>query len=254
MKTILKIGVGIGAAIGCVMAVLAVEADRQSSARTGDNMSTALSAPVQLVRYIPPSGSRPTPKTRVGKGGSRGEPGAGSATVTLLVPEHVAYTSREQPTLYWHLSGSMPRPVVVTITGLEDVQPLLEKTLAGPHAAGIHAFWLGDYGARLSAGKTYRCTVQVIEKPDQPSLSDPLATAFVERKDSSKGAARIGQSDDALSGAQRYAEGGLWLDALDALFDNSGRGASDPKLMQARQALLEQVELRGLPVAMVMSP
>ncbi len=250
MNTILRFGVGIGAVIACVMTALAAETDQQPSARTNDKVSIALSTPVPLVRYIPPSGNRPTPKTRVGKGGSRGGPGVASATVTLLVPEHVAYTSQEQPTLYWHLSDSMLRPVVVTVTGLDDVQPLLEKTLAGPHAAGIHAFKLGDYGVRLATGKTYRCTMQVIEKPDQPSLSDSLAMAFIERKTREQ----TGQHDDALSRAQRYAGSGLWLDALEALFDKGGRGASDPRLTQARQGLLEQVGLRGLPVSVVMSP
>ena len=246
MNTILKLCAGICPVIGLSMAAIAVETDTQGNMRSGDNASTAVSTQAQLVRYIPPSGSRPTPKTRVGKGCSRGVPGAASTTVTLLVPEHVAYTSQEQPTLYWHLSSTAPQSVVVTVTGLDDVQPLIEKALTGPHAAGIHYFRLRDYGARLTAGKIYRCSVQVVEKLGEPSVSDPLATAFVERKTGNKDIAQAGQHNSTLDRAQRYAGSGLWLDALDALFGSEGSEGSDATLMQARKALLEQVGLQGL--------
>jgi len=141
-------------------------------------------------------------------------------------------------TLYWFLPEATSLSVAVTIVDPNGVEPLLETTLPGPLAAGIHAVPLSKHGVRLAPNVEYQWFVAVIVDPARRArdvvsggsirsapAADPAATAA---------RARL---------AHAYAEAGLWYDALEQL-SAWLEAEPDAKVLHAhRAALLEQVGL-----------
>ena len=124
--------------------------------------------PSSLV-YRPPL--RGAPGGRVG-GGSRG---AGTVSVTALVPEGRALTSLAQPSLSWYLSSTTPAPVEVTISDDRAVKPVLEVRLPQPVQSGVQRIRLSDYGVKLEPGVQYKWFVTVVVDPAR-NMGQPTVT------------------------------------------------------------------------------
>jgi hypothetical protein len=183
------------------------------------------------VVYRPPR--RGSPGGRVA-GGGRGSPALPQPLA--LAPDHVAWTQSASPSLFWHLDGAPPETarIVFTLVLADGVEPLVERELALPAAAGIQRIRLADFGVMLSPEVDYAWSVSLLAGDDR---SADLV---------SEGTLRLVGSD-VLGGrpasARVFAEQGLWYDALEALSDALDETPSDPELRAQRDSLLRQAGL-----------
>jgi hypothetical protein len=201
--------------------------------------SAVAAASVAKPVYKPPL--RGAPAGRVG-GGTRGATERESFSLLVLAPDHVGYTVKEQPCLYWFISKPTSYPVEITVTERKAVKPLLEKVLNGSGAAGIQSICLADHGVGLKKDVTYKWFVTLVTDSTQRSR-DILAGGILER--SAPSAALSAK----LQGAERdrvpfiYAEEGFWYDALGSVTDLINASPGNRELRSQRCFLLDQVGL-----------
>jgi hypothetical protein len=178
------------------------------------------------------------PKGRVG-GGIRG--GDGPA-LYVLAPDHVGYTKDEQPLLFCYLSKPTPLPLEFTFIDSRAVRPILEARLKTPVQPGIHRLSLKDYGIKLEPGVQYKWYVTLLLGPEASSR-DIVAGGTIERIPFIEALAihlSSAKNEDAVF---RYAEAGLWYDAIATISDLIETAPNDRKLKKQRAALLRQVGL-----------
>src|SRR5262245_37721236 len=163
--------------------------------------------------------------------------------LSVLVPDHTGLTTKEQPSLFWFISGDTSLPVELTISDPNASEPLLEARIPGPVKRGIHRVRLTDYGVRLAPGVGYQWSVSVISDSARRSR-DIVGSGKIERIEfSTELQAKVaGAGKEDL--ATRYAEAGIWYDALEAASDLIERSPGDNKSVGYRTTLLRQV---GLP-------
>jgi hypothetical protein len=211
-------------------------------------VETALEAIAAQVSALPSDPSMPVyrppkdhvPRARI-ESGMRG--GAGNElTIIALVPDHVGFTTKKDPTLYWHVSQATSLPVQFTLTDSRSVRPIAEILLPHPKHAGVQTVRLKDYGISLDPGIQYRWSVSIRPDPDKPS-EDLVTGGMIERIEFNEGSA-LGFphacNKDAVS---RYAEAGLWYDAIDCISDLIGSNPDDSLLRKQRAYLLNQINL-----------
>jgi hypothetical protein len=157
-----------------------------------------------------------------------------------LAPSHVARTLSARPTLYWYLSEDTDRSLELVLADRISIDPLLEVTMEGPVAAGIHRLQLAEHGIALEPGKEYRWFVS-LESNERTASEDLVARGALlvvdegtELKDALE-AAPIGER------GRIYAEQGLWYDALDFISRRIEDTPRDAHLRELRANLLEQV-------------
>lgn len=185
--------------------------------------------------YKPPSRGAPT--QRVG-GGTRGLALAPPA-VAVLAPDHTGYTTRDQPTLYWHLSKPTTGKIEFVVTDASGVRRIAEHVLARTEGAGIQAVSLGDLDVRLGPDTDYRWSVALVPETGAGTRK-VLASGmvrFVPSPETLK--AKLAKSDDS-SRAAIYAEEGYWYDAVDVLVNDLRRGPEGPRARSHLAALLKQ--------------
>lgn len=195
--------------------------------------------------YKPPL--RGAPAGRVG-GGTRGANERESFALMVLAPDHIGYTLKEQPCLYWYISKATSFPVEVTLTERHAVQPLLEKVIQGPQTGGIQSVCLADYGVRLQPDIPYKWFITLVTDSGQRS-KDILAGGMLARVPPSAALQermKVAAKDQVPS---LYAEEGLWYDAVEAMARQIGDSPNDAGLREQLAALLAQVGLAeiGLP-------
>lgn len=174
-------------------------------------------------------------------GGARGAGGTDASLLTL-VPEQVALTTKEQPSLFWF--QSKPARAKLELTLIEPGKPKPLLTLGSPAVKpGIHRIRLTNHGVKLAPDVAYKWTVSLVPDPANRSL-DTVASGMVKRIQPTK---ELTQALAAASVADRpalYAQAGIWYDALEAISDEIDANPNDPSLLQERADLLKQV---GLP-------
>ena len=189
--------------------------------------------------YTPPK--RGMPGGRVG-GGSRSAENQ-RPVILVLAPDHVALTMQEQPSLFWYVSQATSGPVLFTLIDSRAVTPIVETGLTSPSQGGVQRIRLADYGIRLTTGVSYRWFVTLVLDPDKRS-KDVVGGGMIERvpliEALSVNLASTGNEDT----ARRYAEAGLWYDAIAVLSDQIDAAPQDSVYRKDRASLLEQV---GLP-------
>lgn len=218
--------------------------DKAELLTTPDSKQTVTPPPQTTgsqVPYIPPAPARPTPLIRVATGGTRGN-NQEFPRVTLLVPDHVARTLREQPSVFWYISRPTQQPTVLTLSINDQVNPLLELKLDSPVQAGIHEVKFSDHKVRLVPGKTYEWSVSINEITDRPASGDLVARGFIERI-APNDEAQSAEQNDLLKQAQIYAQNGIWYDALSVSSQTVYDRQLQEKLREHRKMLLKQVGL-----------
>lgn len=187
------------------------------------------------------------PRRRVG-GGRRG-PGDPLPELWALVPEHVARTAREQPSLFWYLSATSAGYVQFDLALIDEgsVEPLLEVRLPGPLTPGVQRVDLGAHAVRLSAGQEYQWSLAAVVDPDQRSR-DVVAIGWIERVAVPEGLDAKLAAAGTAGAASVYAESGLWYDALGAIWSLAEQRPGDPEPQRQLDALLTQVGLPALPL------
>jgi hypothetical protein len=186
---------------------------------------TAPAGPV----YVPPPRERP--RRRIG-GGVRG-PEAQLPRLYSLVPRHNGLTSFASPSLYWWIDAPPPADTRLALYLVNDItdETLLRVPLARPAAGGTHRVRLADHGVELQPGVEYEWSVALERGVSAEQLL--VASGWIERTTPS--AVGTAPGADAVT---RYAQQGLWYDALAAAAERSDAEALD--------ALLEQVGLGEL--------
>ena len=192
-------------------------------------------APV-LPRYVPPVHDAP----RVSVGAGTRAAGV-AAHLEAISPESLGQTLSPSPSLYWYLFEATQARVDFTLTDPASVAPLVEKTLPGPFAAGMHRVDLDALGVKLAPGTEYHWYVSLVTDPEERS-SDVVAGGIVLLVDGGalrEEVARVSAEERPLVLAQN----GIWYDAVDALSRRIESQPSDPTARRQLAALLEQVGL-----------
>ena len=215
--------------------------------------------PVYMPRKESLEGQMPIYKPRKGTihgrigGPSRGQDAAAPSLIAL-VPDHIAFTIKNDTSLCWYLSTPTSRPVTVTVAHSQRILPILETSLPPPVRAGIHCVHLRDYGVTLTEQEQYRWFVTLAVDQDRPSR-DVVAGGMIERIPYDEAC----MLDLPCSGAScdrtavyRYAASGLWYDAITCLLELIDHDR-DPKLYRMLEALLRQsgIDLPTLDLTLV---
>jgi len=205
---------------------------------------TPVAAPPKLLIFHPPSDvTGDVMPTRVG-GGSRGGP-KDNLSVQVLVPDQVALTTQDQPSLYWYQSKAVKTQCEVTVTEPKNPKPLLSLKSSAPTPSGIHAIRLTKFNVKLKPNVLYRWSVAVVVDPENRS-QDIIATGVIKRIEPSPDlAAKLAQASEADKPAI-YAENGIWYDALQSISDQIDHAPTDTALHQERADLLKQVGMDGV--------
>ena len=197
------------------------------------------------VAYKPPL--RGAPAGRVG-GGTRGATERESFSLQALAPDHVGYTTQEQPCLYWYISKPTTYAVELTIAAKKAVQPLIEKVIKGPEQGGIQSICLADLGVKLSPSTQYKWFVTLVTDVEHRS-KDILAGGIIEYALPNTGLQTKLKTADSASQYAIYAEEGQWYDAIGALSQSIAAAPGNTDLHQQRAALLSQVGLSDVAAA-----
>lgn len=180
------------------------------------------------------------PRARIG-GQTRGLE-AGTPLLIALVPDHVAFTVKNDPTLCWYLSLRTSRPMVLTVVDSRGIRPILEQSLPSPVRAGIHCMKPREYGVEFKAQESYRWFVTVVVDHSRPSL-DVVAGGMIERISFAEACTLdmpcASPSCD-IEGIYRYSESGLWYDAIACLLELIEQAPDKIGLQRMLDHLLQQ--------------
>jgi hypothetical protein len=159
-----------------------------------------------------------------------------------LVPDHVAFTVKNDPALCWYLSANTARPMTLTVVDSRGIRPILEQSLPSPVSAGIHCMRPREYGVEFKAQESYRWFVTVVLDQNRPS-QDLVAGGMIERISFDE-ACTLGMPCGSPScdteGIYRYSESGLWYDAISCLLQLMEQGHDKERLGRMLDHLLRQ--------------
>lgn len=196
---------------------------------------------IDMPVYKPPR--RGTPRALVG-GGSRGT-GTGLSPLSLIVPDHIGLTVKEQPSLYWYLSEPISNRVEFTLIDNLAIQPLLEINIGTQIKSGVHHIRLTDYGVRLTPGRQYWWFVAIVPDPDHRS-KDTIAGGAIKYIEPPEAlTTRLAQASK-VKAPHIYAETGIWYDSLSAISDLIDDTPNDIELRKQRASLMKQVGLEEI--------
>ena len=191
-----------------------------------------------VYRPLTPDG----PKVRV-DGHVRGT-GDAALTLTVLAPEHVGLTTKEQPSLYWFQSKTANSHLEVTVTEEKAIKPLLEARFETA-SNGVQRVRLSDYNVRLAEGVEYRWSVAMVLDPENRS-KDIVASGVIKRVKPTEKLLKRLRDAPAPELPYIYADEGVWYDSLESLSELVDARPQDAKLHEIRAVYFMQV---GLPDA-----
>jgi hypothetical protein len=196
----------------------------------------------QSIKYQPPHKGAPAAASRRG-GGTRGM-NKSVPVISLLAPEHVGWTLQEQPVLYWFTPTKQDRAFSFefTLIGQNAESPMVETKLSPPAQAGLQQIKLSDYKVKLSPGERYQWSVSLIVDAEERS-ANIVAKGAIERVEREKLQPPLATTISDAEAPIRYAEAGIWYDAIMALTDRIQSNPANNELRQQRASLLEQVGL-----------
>ena len=179
-----------------------------------------------------------TPKGRVG-GGIRG--GDGPA-LYVLAPDHVGFTKDEQPSLFWYLSKTTSLPLEFTLIDSQAIKPMIETKLKAPAQPGVQRISLKELGIKLEPGVQYKWFI-TLQVGAEASSKDVVAGGTIERIPFIEALSIHLPSAKNGDAVFRYAEAGLWYDAIATISEMIEATPDDRKLRKQRASLLQQVNL-----------
>jgi hypothetical protein len=176
----------------------------------------------------------------------------GSATVSVLAPARiVGATTQESPVIYWAISAPVKHAIEIGING-PDKSTLLEKTIPGPQAAGLHKLDLSEEKQDgkpvvLKPNVEYDVVISIVAR-DNASSANPTATCHIIRldpksPDGAKALAAAAREKDPAKLAGLYAREGIWFDYLEAL---NGAIKARPNDRALKKELAESLDAEGL--------
>jgi len=231
MKTLTRLLLAVLIALLPLSAAAADDAQEKATNAT----TTTPASPV----YKPPL--RGAPAGRIG-GGTRGATDRESFALMVLAPDHVGYTTQEQPCLYWYISKPTNYSIELTVTEKKAVKPLVEKLLKGPEKGGVQAVCLAQYDVSLQPNIPYKWYVTLVTDAAQRS-KDIMAGGIIEKIEAQETVTSRLKSAEGINAPSIYAEEGLWYDAVGAISKMIEASPKDANLREQRTSLLKQVGL-----------
>jgi len=211
-----------------------------SSGQIVDNTPRARSvwAPI----YKPPYPNAPNVRVQ---GITRGSDDAALA-LTVLAPEHVGLTIKDQPSLFWFQSRTANARFELTIAADKEATPVLEAKLNAATTDGIQRFRLSNTSVKLKKDVEYRWSVAMVLDPENRSR-DVVASGVIKRiTPSPELISRLAKSPS--DAAAIYADEGVWYDSLEALSDLIEQKPADMALHEERAMFFMQVGLKDAAV------
>lgn len=202
-----------------------------------------------LLKYTVPA-SATTGVRSSGDGGSRADKEL-LPKHSVLSPDHVAFTTQAQPSLFWFQDGPIQKNSVaiveVALIDPKKPKPLLKTTFAiagqKDRGAGIHTLKLARHKVTLESGIEYKWSVALVPNAKDRS-QDSIASGIIKRiEPAAELTAELAKKD--ADKAAAYAAQGVWYDALAALSDQIIAAPKDADLRAARADLLEQIGLKS---------
>lgn len=227
--------------IGLLSSGLGIAVSSQTTFAAEPDASLSTERETRLPVYKPRDPN--VPRARIG-GLPRGQ-SADGPLVVALVPDHVGFTLKSDPSLCWFLSQATSSPLVLTVVEQEGIRPVLETPLAAPAKPGIRCVHLKDHGVRLKEGEQYRWSISLIIDAERRSR-DIVSGGMIERMAFNEACALglpCSWSACEREAINRYAEAGLWYDAVSCLQELLVLGPGDPDLSAALIRLLEQAQV-----------
>lgn len=229
----IAIAILLGWVLGMPASGQAAEEQGRSSTMPSVGTQSQKQAPdTDMPVYKPPK--RSIPKGRVG-GGIRG---GDAPAIYVLAPDHVGLTKDEQPSLYWYLSKTTTLPLEFTLIDTRAIKPMLEKRLKPPTQPGVQRISLKEFGAKLEPSVQYKWFVTMVLGPESSS-KDIVAGGTIERLPFVEWLMCAGNGDTVT----RYAECGLWYDAIMTISEMIDKAPDDRTFRKQRASLLQQVGL-----------
>jgi hypothetical protein len=207
------------------------EAPKGTAAPTPAPASATPAAPGAVkLNYLPPG--KGTPSRREG-GATRGGD-LRELALSVVAPEHVGWSSREQPDIYWFVSRPVTTPVILTITqvGGAALDPLFEGKLAAPANGGIHAISLKDLRVTLAGNADYEWSISLVGDPQSRSR-DVMASGRVRWVPLAADARATLAGLPVDQQAEKLASSGYWYDVVDLLRRRSAGSASEVSLYES---------------------
>ena len=179
----------------------------------------------------------PDPSSPVVRAASRsGTPGV--SVLRVLAPEQAGWTTKAQPTLYWHATAGTLFPGEFTLSREGQDEPLVRGQFPAPDAAGIQQIELSQFEVSLDEGASYRWTVSFV---DPAHSGEDLAIGGIRRVSPPETLQASTDTAPVLERLDALERAGLWYDALDLVVRSIERSPSDKDLLARRSALLARV-------------
>lgn len=192
---------------------------------------------IKPILYVPPRKGAPAPGLRRG-GGTRGT-NKSLPMISLLAPDHVGFTLHEQPVLFWFTPTNHNLSYEFTLIADNADDPLIEAKLPSPARGGVQQIRLADYNVKLVSGVRYLWAVALVMDPEEPS-ANVVAKGSIERVNRDKLEQPLSGDVTKADAPRRYAEAGVWYDALMAISELMQSNPADTDVSQQQTALLEQ--------------
>lgn len=212
-----------------------------SGAAEGQGKATASQARQDVtgkpLLYVPPRKGAPAAGLRRG-GGTRGT-NKSLPMISLLAPDHVGFTLHEQPDLFWFTPTNHNLVYEFTLIADNADAPIVDTKLPSPARGGVQQIRLVDYKAKLVPGERYQWSVALVMDPDEPS-ANVVAKGAIERVTRDKLEQPLSGDITKADAPRRYAEAGVWYDALMAISELMQANPADRELPQQQTVLLEQ--------------
>ncbi len=198
-------------------------------------------APLRFVETRPLPGVPEIRHSRHMDTSRSGDPDRDVPRLYVLVPDRIAVTTQAQPSLFWYLSRPTQRPIRITLSTPDRVDPVLIYDLDGSTTGGIQRVDLTKWSVRLQAGVRYEWVVTLLSDPKKPA-NNPFAKCQIWRmpppSDLEHRYATAGRRQKAAIAAEE----GIWIDALAYISDLIDHRPDDPSLRRDRADLLRQVD------------
>ncbi|UVT14839.1 MAG: DUF928 domain-containing protein [Nitrospira sp.] len=229
--------VSIAAGLALPLPWLSLAEERQGTAPQTIASQPKSESTIKPLLYVPPRKGAPAPGLRRG-GGTRGT-NKSLPVISLLAPDHVGLTIHEQPVLFWFTPTKHNLSYEFTLIADSAEAPAVEAKLPSPARPGVQQIRLADYNAKLVPGERYQWSVALVMDPDEPS-ANVVAKGAIARVDRDKLEQPLTSDVSKADAPKRYAEAGVWYDALMAISDLMQSNPADMELRQQRASLLEQ--------------
>lgn len=216
---------------------IAVAEEGQGKSAQASASQPKLDPGAKPLLYIPPRKGAPASGIRRG-GGTRGT-NKSLPMISLLAPDHVGFTLHEQPILFWFTPTNHNLSYEFTLIAESAEAPLIETKLPSPIRGGVHQIRLADYKVKLAPGERYQWSVSLVMDPEEPS-ANVVAKGAIERVSRDKLEQPLSSDVPKADAPRRYAEAGVWYDALMAISDLMQSNPADKELRRQQTSLLEQ--------------